>query len=104
MNLDLEGMRAHADAHGVVSLTPREFDSLLVWVQAAEADAANLRLVAAAAIQTIARVEALAEKWNSTPDYDPTEYDQGRVDQRHDMTTELLVALAPESDGGEGRG
>jgi len=42
----------------------------------------------------LARVEALAEKWNSTPDYNPSEYDQGRMDQRHDMTTELLEALS----------
>ena len=52
----------------------------------------------------VAPVEALAEKWNSTPDYDRTEYDRGRVDQRHDMTTELLEALrfppAEEADRG----
>ena len=42
-----------------------------------------------------ARIEALAEKWNSTPDYAPSDYDQGRVDQRHAMTTELLEALNP---------
>ena len=42
----------------------------------------------------LTRIAALAEKWNSTPDYSPTEYDRGRVDQRHDMTAELFEALA----------
>jgi hypothetical protein len=46
----------------------------------------------------LARVEALAEKWNSTPDYAPSEYDQGRVDQRHDMTGELIDALSTPPD------
>ena len=38
-------------------------------------------------------VERLAEAWNATPDYAPTEYDRGRVEQRHDMTTQLLEAI-----------
>lgn len=38
-------------------------------------------------------VERLAEAWNATPDYTPTEYDHGRVDQRHDMTMQLLEAI-----------
>lgn len=47
------------------------------------------------ALATVARIEALAEQWNSTPDYAPSDYDQGRVDQRHDMTGQLLEALTP---------
>jgi hypothetical protein len=39
-------------------------------------------------------IQALADQWNETPDYTPSEYDQGRVDQRHDMTMQLLAALA----------
>lgn len=39
------------------------------------------------------RVRALADRWNDTPDYKPSVYDEGRVDQRHDMTMQLLVAL-----------
>lgn len=42
----------------------------------------------------LAAAEGLAEKWNATPDYTVSEYDRGRVDQRHDMTTELLEVLA----------
>lgn len=41
----------------------------------------------------LARVRALADQWNDTPDYTPSVYDQGRVDQRHDMTMQLLEAL-----------
>lgn len=40
------------------------------------------------------RVQALADQWNETPDYMPSAYDQGRVDQRHDMTAQLLELLA----------
>lgn len=43
----------------------------------------------------LAAVKALAEKWNGTPDYTPSEYDKGRVDQRHAMTTELFEVLLP---------
>lgn len=46
----------------------------------------------------IARVEALAEQWNATPDYTASTYDQGRVDQRHDMTMQLLEALGDDPD------
>ena len=42
----------------------------------------------------LARVRALVDQWNETPDYTPSVYDQGRVDQRHDMTMQLLEALA----------
>lgn len=42
---------------------------------------------------TLSAVERLAESWNSTPDYAQTEYDRGRVDQRHAMTMQLLEAL-----------
>lgn len=38
-------------------------------------------------------VERLAEQWNQTRDWAPTPYDQGRVDQRHDMTSQLLEAI-----------
>lgn len=41
----------------------------------------------------LARVRALADQWNDTPDYTPSVYDQGRVDQRHDMTQQLLEVL-----------
>lgn len=47
-----------------------------------------------ALIAAVTAVEALADQWNSTPDYSPTDYDRGRVDQRHDMTGQLLEALA----------
>jgi hypothetical protein len=45
----------------------------------------------------LARVRALADQWNDTPDYTPSAYDQGRVDQRHDMTTQLLEVLEGDS-------
>jgi len=38
-------------------------------------------------------VERLADQWNATPDNSSTDYDCGRVDQRHDMTTQLLEAI-----------
>ena len=43
-----------------------------------------------------ARVAALAERWSTTPDYAETEYDRGRVDQRHAMTSDLLAVLPSE--------
>lgn len=43
----------------------------------------------------LARVRALADQWNETPDYTVSDYDRGRVDQRHDMTGQLLEALEP---------
>jgi hypothetical protein len=48
----------------------------------------------AAQPRTPTAVEALADQWNETPDYTASEYDQGRVDQRHAMTEQLLAALA----------
>lgn len=42
---------------------------------------------------TKSAVERLADAWNATPDYTPTPYDQGRVDQRHEMTMQLLEAI-----------
>jgi hypothetical protein len=47
----------------------------------------------ARAIVLLEEVQALASRWNDIPDYTATQYDRGRVDQRHDMTMELLVAL-----------
>lgn len=38
-------------------------------------------------------VERLVDAWDSVTDYAPTEYDQGRVDQRHAMTMQLLEAI-----------
>lgn len=86
-----------------VRLTDAEKDALVF--------AANSRLVSlVAAVERIvtdrlAPVEALAAKWDSTPDHPPTAYDQGRVDQRHAMTADLLDVLTPtsptESEGAE---
>lgn len=45
------------------------------------------------------RIRELADQWNNTPDYAPTDYDRGRVDQRHDMTIQLLKLLEEISDG-----
>lgn len=44
-------------------------------------------------------VERLAEQWNSTPDYLGSDYDRGRVEQRHMMTTQLLEAIAEDRAG-----
>ena len=41
----------------------------------------------------LGRVGELADAWNETPDYAPSHYDRGRVEQRHDMTDELWTAL-----------
>lgn len=43
--------------------------------------------------ETLAAVRALADQWNETPDYTPSDYDRGRVDQRHDMLTQLLEII-----------
>jgi hypothetical protein len=43
--------------------------------------------------EALGRVEELADAWNETPDYAPSHYDRGRVEQRHDMTGELLTIL-----------
>ena len=50
----------------------------------------------------LVRVRALADQWNGTPDYMPSAYDQGRVDQRHDMTQQLLEALGYPNSRDEG--
>jgi hypothetical protein len=50
----------------------------------------------------LAEVERIADAWNATPDYAPTEYDHGRVDQRHDMTMQILEALEPRRASPEG--
>lgn len=44
-------------------------------------------------------VERLAEQWNTTPDWAPTVYDHGRVDQRHEMTRQLLEAIEADRSG-----
>lgn len=54
----------------------------------------------AAAEAEVERIRALVDQWNDTPDYTPSEYDQGRVDQRHDMTGQLLEALDTASSEG----
>lgn len=46
----------------------------------------------------MSEIEKLAESWNATPDYAPTEYDQGRVDQRHEMTMQLLEAIEADRE------
>lgn len=43
-------------------------------------------------------VEQLAEALNTTQDYAPSEYDQGRVDQQHDMTMQLLEAIEADRE------
>jgi len=43
--------------------------------------------------ERLAHIEALADEWGRIPDFNPTQYDQGRVDQRHMAATELLEAL-----------
>jgi hypothetical protein len=44
-------------------------------------------------IAKVHRVKALADAWSETPDYTASDYDRGRVDQRHDMTEELLAIV-----------
>jgi hypothetical protein len=41
----------------------------------------------------LAPVIALADEWAAIPDYRASIYDEGRVDQRHMATTELLETL-----------
>ena len=50
------------------------------------------------ACKTIEAVRALADQWDETPDYTPSAYDQGRVDQRHEMTMQLLAILPPTGE------
>ncbi|WP_336642810.1 hypothetical protein [Microbacterium sp. MMO-113] len=45
-------------------------------------------------------VERLAEQWNTTPDHTPSTYDLGRVDQRHEMTRQLLEAIEADRRAG----
>lgn len=42
-------------------------------------------------------VHGLADQWNATPDYLASEYDRGRVHQRHMMTTQLLEAIEADT-------
>lgn len=56
----------------------------------AERDAYKARLDA---------VASLASQWDGTPDYQPTDYDRGRVDQRHEMTMQLLESLDGDPTG-----
>lgn len=44
-------------------------------------------------------VERLADAWNATPDNSSTDYDCGRVDQRHAMTMQLLEAIEADRAG-----
>jgi hypothetical protein len=81
------------------ALTDGEKESILrahVHISPKALIAAVERILAARAAQpgTPTAVEALADQWNETPDYTASEYDQGRVDQRHAMTEQLLAALA----------
>lgn len=41
-------------------------------------------------------VLALIDRWEAIPDYAESEYDQGRVDQRHALVRELLESLPVE--------
>lgn len=43
------------------------------------------------------RVEALLQAWGEIPDYAPSTYDRGRVDQRHMAAEELAIALAGDA-------
>lgn len=92
-----------------VGLTEAEREALIEAIQDGEQDGWVARLIAdrhaallaevAASRETRGRVAELATGWNDLPDYAPSTYDQGRVDQRHDMTMTLLEAL----DGSAGR-
>lgn len=98
-----------------IALTDAEYQAILATVEAAAQDAGATVMIRGAMWSPIFRgveqiiaarlapVEALAEKWNSTPDYTRTEYDRGRVDQRHDMTTELLEVLSTPPRRGNDR-
>ena len=47
---------------------------------------------------TVARVEALVGAWEEIPDYTRSQYDLGRVDQRHMAIADLFAALHPEQE------
>lgn len=68
-----------ADAAYIVAANPTAILALIDRTRKAEA--------------TVARIQALVDRWNDTPDYTPSHYDQGRVDQRDDMTMLLMEAL-----------
>lgn len=68
------------DAEHIAAFDPPTTVALITRLQEAEA--------------TIRRVESLADQWSNAPDHSPSEYDRGRVDQRHAMTMQLLEALA----------
>ncbi len=54
----------------------------------------NVERIVAARIEALTTdFQALADQWNEVPDYTPSDYDQGRVDQRHAMTMQLLELL-----------
>jgi len=53
----------------------------------------EVALLPAPVPSALARVLALMKRWEGTPDYTRTEYDKGRVDQRHEMWTLLAEAL-----------
>lgn len=46
------------------------------------------------------KVRAVCDQWNDTPDYTPSGYDLGRVDQRHEMTAQMLEAIEPTNQEG----
>lgn len=56
---------------------------------------------AEAAEAKVAAVEALADEWERIPDFAKTQYDQGRVDQRHMAATELYEALGVDTQAKE---
>lgn len=70
---------------GMREAQEREVDAVL-RAERAEAECAVLR-------ERLARVEALLTGWLTIPDYAPSEYDKGRVDQRHMAAEELSAAL-----------
>ena len=75
--------------------------------QAADAEAeminhaAMRRILEAAfadALYAMGSVQTLARRWSDIPDHAPSDYDRGRVDQRHMMTAELLAVLPPDPE------
>ena len=76
----------------IAAANPSVVLDLIARVRTAEAerDAYKARLDA---------VASLASQWDGTPDYQPTDYDRGRVDQRHEMTMQLLESLDGDPTG-----
>ncbi len=70
-----------------------------IWEHASECMKPPVALIdrAERAETQIARIRQIADQWNATPDYLPSSYDRGRVDQRHEMTEQLLTALDAET-------